>query len=100
MYKANEPALRKRLKTRRSARRNPAIAVASAVTVAGYVAQGLLAAIDAPQAVRYLSPWYWFLRENMLAFGPNLVSFLPALALAVVVGLAAVPIFQRRDLRG
>ena len=81
-------------------RRNPAIAVASAVTVGGYMAQALLAAIDAPEALRYLSPWYWFLRENMLAFGPNLVSFLPALVLSVVIGLAAIPLFERRDLRG
>jgi ABC-2 type transport system permease protein len=80
-------------------RRNPAIAAASAVTVAGYIGQGLLAAIDAPEAARYLTPWYWFLRENMLAFGPNLVSFLPALLVAAAVGLAAVPIFERRDLR-
>jgi ABC-2 type transport system permease protein len=81
-------------------RRNPAIAVASAVTVGGYVAQGLLAAIDAPEALRFLSPWYWFLRENMLVFGPNLWSFLPALALATLIGLAAVPLLERRDLRG
>jgi ABC-2 type transport system permease protein len=81
-------------------RRNAAIAVASALAVAGYVAQGLLAAIDAPEALRYASPWYWFLRENMLAFGPNVTSVLPALVLALVAGLAAVPILERRDLRG
>jgi ABC-2 type transport system permease protein len=81
-------------------RRNAAIALASAVAVGGYVAQGLFAAVGSPEALRFATPWYWYLRENMAAFGPNLVSFVPGLIAAVVVGLAAIPLLERRDLRG
>ncbi len=81
-------------------RRTPAIAIASAVAAAGYMALGLFSAIDAPVALRYLTPWYWFLRENLMVSGANLIAFLPALALAVVVTAVALPVFARRDIRG
>ena len=80
-------------------RRSPAIAGASAIAAAGYLAHGLLSAIDLPTAVRALTPWYWALHENMLVEGPNIESWLPALVLSLVVAGFGVAVFQRRDLR-
>jgi len=80
-------------------RRSTALAVASAVAVAGYLAQGVLSAADVPEAVRFVSPWHWFLRDNMLAHGPNVASWLPALIASPVVAVAAWPRFRDRDLR-
>lgn len=80
-------------------RRGVAIGVASAVAAAGYLAQGLLAATDVPDAVRDLTPWYWFLHENLLAKGPNVSAWLPALIVSCVVAAASVPRFLSRDLR-
>ena len=81
-------------------RRTPAIAIASAVAAAGYMALGLFSAISAPTAVRYLTPWYWFLKANLMVTGANVVAFLPALILAGIVTAIAVPVFVRRDIGG
>ena len=80
-------------------RRTPAISIASAVAAGGYVLLGLFSAIDAPGAIRNLTPWYWFLHENMLVNGPNLSSWLPACLLSLVIALAVTPRFLSRDLR-
>mgnify|MGYP002382442678 CR=1 FL=1 len=80
-------------------RRSIAIGVASAVAAGGYLAQGLLAAADVPDAIRDLTPWYWFLHENLLAKGPNVSAWLPALVLSCLVAAASVPRFLSRDLR-
>jgi ABC-2 type transport system permease protein len=80
-------------------RRNVALAAASAVAVGGYVAQGVLSAANVPEALRFLSPWHWFLRDNMLAHGPNIASWLPALIASAVVAVSSWPRFRSRDLR-
>lgn len=80
-------------------RRSIAIGVSSAVAAAGYLAQGLLAATDVPGAIRDLTPWYWLLHENLLARGPNLSSWLPALVASFLVAAASTPRFLSRDLR-
>jgi ABC-2 type transport system permease protein len=79
-------------------RRGPAIAAAGAVAAAGYLAHGLLTAVDVPTALRAVSPWYWYLHENQLAVGANVWSWLPALLLSVALGASAILGFQRRDL--
>jgi ABC-2 type transport system permease protein len=80
-------------------RRSTAVAVGTAVAGGGYLLQGLLAAARAPEAARFLSPWHWYLRRNMLVTGIDPLAFvLPLLALVVLVGVATV-VFDRRDLR-
>jgi ABC-2 type transport system permease protein len=81
-------------------RRTPATAIASAIAAGGYVLLGLFSAIGAPEPVRYLTPWYWFLRNNLMITGADWVAFVPALALSALIGLAAIPIFGSRDIRG
>ncbi|MEO8540554.1 MAG: ABC transporter permease subunit [bacterium] len=81
-------------------RRTPATAIASAIAAGGYVLLGLFSAIDAPEPVRYLTPWYWFLKTNLLISGADWMAFVPALALSVLIGAAAIPIFANRDIRG
>ncbi|MGE0600717.1 MAG: ABC transporter permease subunit [Dehalococcoidia bacterium] len=81
-------------------RRTPAIAISSAVAAGGYMALGLFSAINAPTAVRYLTPWYWFLKQNLMVTGANAVVFLPALLLALVATALAIPVFLRRDIQG
>lgn len=81
-------------------RRTPAIAISTAFAAAGYMALGLFSAVGAPDAARYLSPWYWFLKENLMVTGANAVAFVPALILAALIVAVAVPVFARRDIRG
>jgi ABC-2 type transport system permease protein len=81
-------------------RRTPATAIASAIAAGGYILLGLFSAINAPEPVRYLTPWYWFLKDNLMIAGPNWVAFVPALALSAVIGLAAIPVLANRDMRG
>lgn len=80
-------------------RKSPAIAVASAVAAGGYMLLGLFSAVDAPEALRYLTPWHWFLKQNLMITGPTWVAVVPALVLSVVVAAAAFPRFLSRDLR-
>lgn len=79
-------------------RRTPAIAIASAVGAGGYVLLGLFSAIDAPEPVRYLTPWYWFLNQNLMITGASWLAFVPALIVSVLVCAAVVPRFLSRDL--
>lgn len=81
-----------------SGRRTPAIAIASAVGAGGYVLLGLFSAIAAPEPLRYLTPWYWFLKENLMITGATWVAVVPALVLSGIVCAAAIPRFISRDL--
>lgn len=79
-------------------RRGPAIAVPTALAVAGYLAYGLLTAADAPATLRSLTPWHWYLDQNMLVEGPRLRALLlPAALSAPILPIAAI-LFLRRDL--
>jgi len=80
-------------------RRSTAIAVAAGVAGGGYVLQGLLAAANAPEWLRFASPWHWYLRRNMLVEGIDPLSFLLPLTLAAVAVVAGLVVFERRDLR-
>lgn len=80
-------------------RRTPAIAIASAFGAGGYVLLGLFSAIDAPEPLRYVTPWYWFLKENLMITGASWVAFVPALVSSAVVAAASIPRFLSRDLR-
>jgi len=80
-------------------KRGKAIAVASAVAIAGYLVEGLGSATDALRPAQVLSPWHWFLSRNMLGQGIAWEAlWLPALitALLLAVGLRT---FEARDLK-
>ena len=80
-------------------RRGPALAVAGAVAVASYLLQSLIAATDALDVARFVSPWHWYLDRNLLAQDATLAATLLPLALAVVLAAAGGWLFLRRDLR-
>ncbi len=82
-----------------SGRRTPAIGISSAIAAGGYVLLGLFSAIDAPEPLRYLTPWYWFLKQNLMIVGASWVAVIPALVLSVLIAAASVPRFLSRDLR-
>lgn len=74
-------------------------ASATTLAVAGFLAQGLLAASDASDWTRWSSPWHWYLGEPAVVSG----FAWPMLVLPTVGALASVGVglhrFQRRDLR-
>jgi ABC-2 type transport system permease protein len=80
-------------------RRGPAVAVATAIAVGGYLVQSLLSLTDALAPLRALTPWYWYLDRNMLADGPAVVAIVLPLVVSVPVVLAGWVAFRRRDLR-
>jgi ABC-2 type transport system permease protein len=80
-------------------RRGIAVALATAVAVAGYLVETVLAAAGYLGAVRQLSPWHWYLDRNLLAEGAAPAAVMLPLAIAaLLVGVAWV-VFRRRDLR-
>ena len=80
-------------------RRSLALTVAAVIAVAGYLVQGLAGVASALDSVQPLSPWHWYLNDNMLAHGLDVKAvLLPALAV-VAVFAPAVALFDRRDLR-
>lgn len=80
-------------------RRGPAIGVASAVAVGGYLLHGLAASAPALHDARALSPWWWLLDHNLLVQNPTLLALgLPALLSALLIGVGLLA-FDRRDLR-
>ena len=82
-----------------SGRRGPAMAVAGAVAVGGYVLHGLIAAADALEPAGFLSPWHWYLERNLLAAPPKAQAVAPPLVLTALVTAAGARAFVRRDLR-
>jgi ABC-2 type transport system permease protein len=80
-------------------RRGIAVAVATAVAVAGYLVETVLAAAGDLGFVRQLSPWHWYLDRNLLAEGATLTAVLLPLAGSAVLVAAAWALFRRRDLR-
>ena len=80
-------------------RRAPALAVGATVAVGGYLIHGVLAGADAPDAVRYLSPFFWYLRTNMLVDGISPVALVLPVVVAIALAIAGVAVFERRDLR-
>jgi ABC-2 type transport system permease protein len=80
-------------------RRGPAVAAATALAVAGFLAQGIFEAAAIEGWVRTLSPWEWYLGANTLVEGPTLASIVPPVALSGLVMAAGIVAFGRRDLR-
>jgi ABC-2 type transport system permease protein len=79
--------------------RGRALGTAAVVAVGGYLVNGLFALVDALEGARIVSPWNWFLRQNMLLHGPVWWSPVLPLVLAAVVLAVGIPMFLRRDLR-
>lgn len=79
-------------------RRGIASAVAGAVAVAGYLLVGLSAA-GAPEALRWVSPWHWYLDRNLLVDAPPATATLLPLTLALALAAAGRWRFVHRDLR-
>jgi ABC-2 type transport system permease protein len=79
-------------------RRGPGLAAGMVLAAGGFLAQGLLTAAGAPEWVRNLNPWYWYLSQNLLAFGARWEAVLPALVLAALPVAAGTAVFRRRDL--
>ena len=79
--------------------RSAAVGAGAAVAVAGYLLQGLLAAAGASPGVRMVSPWHWYLRQNMLVEGPDVMAFVLPLGASAVALWISVIVFGRRDLR-
>lgn len=79
-------------------RRTWAIAGAAGLAVVGFLGQ-MFASLAAPlEYLRPTSPWYWFLGSTPLSEPPGLVSFVLPVALGIVVALAGVWRFARRDI--
>ena len=80
-------------------RRGLAVAVAGAVAVGGYVLQGLIAATDAVEAARFVTPWHWYLEHNLLVAAPGAQAIVVPLASSAVLVLVGRTVFLQRDLR-
>jgi ABC-2 type transport system permease protein len=80
-------------------RRGLSVAAASAVAVAGYLVEGLLAAAGGFDAIRAMSPWHVVLAGNLLANGVPVVNALVFAVLSFALLLGGVEVFSRRDLR-
>jgi ABC-2 type transport system permease protein len=80
-------------------RRGLAVAVATAVAVAGYLVETVLAAAGDLGILRQLSPWNWYLDRNLLAEGPASAAVVAPLAISAVLVGVAWAMFRRRDLR-
>jgi len=79
-------------------RRGPAVAVATAVAVAGYLVQSLLTLSDALAPLGAVTPWHWYLDRNMLAEGPAVAAIVLPVVVSVPVFLTGWVAFRRRDL--
>ncbi len=79
-------------------RRGPAVGVAAAVAVSGYLLHSLLSLIPSLSTLRFGTPWYWYLQRNMLADGVPAAITVPILVSAVLA-FAGTAMFLRRDLR-
>jgi ABC-2 type transport system permease protein len=80
-------------------RTGPAVAVATAVAVAGYLIQGLAATSGSLGPLAAASPWHWYLERNILVEGLAARAVVTPLLLSAVLAVAATWIFERRDLR-
>jgi ABC-2 type transport system permease protein len=80
-------------------RRGPAITTATVVVVAGYLIQSLSSITDALDPFRFVNPWHWYLKQNMLVDGVPPEAILAPLAVSVGLLAAGAVAFQRRDLR-
>jgi ABC-2 type transport system permease protein len=80
-------------------RRGVAVALSTAVAVAGYLVETVLAAAGDLGTLRQLSPWQWYLDRNLLAEGAAPAAVLLPLVISAILAAAAWTIFRQRDLR-
>lgn len=80
-------------------RRGPAVGVASAVAVGGYLVYGLAASAEPVRPVRVASPWWWLLDRNLLVQEPTFLALGLPVALSVAALLVGLAVLERRDLR-
>jgi ABC-2 type transport system permease protein len=80
-------------------RRGPAVGVATAVALGGYLVYNLLPLVPALAPLRFATPWHWYLQRNMLVHGVPPAAILAPVGLSVLVALAGWLAFRRRDLR-
>jgi len=80
-------------------RRGPAIAVATVVAVVGYLIQSLQSLTDLLDAFRFMNPWHWYLKRNMLVDGVPPEAVLAPLAVSALLLAFGWATFRRRDLR-
>ncbi|HEX6262094.1 MAG TPA: ABC transporter permease subunit [Actinomycetota bacterium] len=79
-------------------RRGMAIGIPAAVGVATYLVNGLAPLSDALEFWRPLSPFYYYAADQPIRSGIDLGDAGILLALSVILGIAAVLAFDRRDL--
>ena len=79
--------------------RSAAIAVASALAVAGFVVEGLAAQVPALRPIRAASPWHWLLGSNPLVHGLTWQAWLLPLVVTLALMAIGTAAFARRDLR-
>ncbi|MEP6753785.1 MAG: ABC transporter permease subunit [Candidatus Dormiibacterota bacterium] len=78
--------------------RSMAIAVSSALAMAGFVIEGIAAQVPALRPVRELSPWHWMLGSNPLQNGLQWHWWLLPVAATVLFVSLGVARFRVRDL--
>lgn len=78
--------------------RGAAIGVTSALLVGTYLLNSLANVVDALEPWRWLSPFYWYGRHNVLREGLDPVDMLVLVGVTVVLVLLSIPALDRRDL--
>ena len=80
-------------------RRTLASAIATTIAVSGYLLHGLTSVIDVAGPVRMLSPWHWYLEQNLLADTAGFSALVLPLVVSTALVVAGRARFARRDLR-
>lgn len=79
-------------------RRSLTLGVSTTVAIGGYLLNGLIGVSDGIHALRFVTPWHWYLGRNMLAHGPALDAVVLPIAVSVVFVAIGTFVFERRDL--
>jgi ABC-2 type transport system permease protein len=79
-------------------RRPAALGIASAVTVAGYVMEGLTQQVTVLRALRGGNPWHWLLAGDPLRHGLTWNTWVLPVAVTITLAVVALPRLNHRDL--
>jgi ABC-2 type transport system permease protein len=80
-----------------SGRRTLSLAVAAGVAFASYLLNSLAPVVDAPESVRWFSPFYYFIGGDPLRNGLNAGHVAVLLGLTAILLVAGIVVFDRRD---
>lgn len=80
-------------------RRAPALAMATAIAVGGYLLQGVIAVSEPARPLRFASTWHWYLSQNLLTSGLQAEWIVVFLILSAAMAVVGGWVFLRRDLR-